>query len=841
MIGDQLTQRKTQMNEDEAFEEIITLEEESEEDIEILSETNMKKDSSEEEEEIGDQSCKNEFRLNIKDFYNKIISDKAIDDRLTQPIINVPLKFDSVNEYRRILSYNFFIELQENIYLDISHNEDKIPVNKGIIKLKTCPILNHYLSNDFGCYMARFYFPNKESPNNIKENTLIKLLTREITVNGINNKNTKANIFKYDIIGIVRKAKNKNEYIIVIEKKEILNFNVFNRNNIHVLEIEFIYLANFTSQLREFRALMETNISNFPSIINPSYDKEEFNNTLQPLKNSIIINNTNSQKQFNISSQPFGNIQKPFNNSSQPFGIPNDNNNKVNLFLKNLNEKGEETGFNKNQIDIIEHISKMNDGDIFLVQGPPGSGKSQLIKGIVSMLNIQKDNQNILICAPSNVAIDLIYLKLKNENIFDHNLSNVVVKVGRFGYQKQVKKPDKFYNDSIEYTVKDIYKYNIICTTLNSSGSEVLKKFKSDYLIVDEAAQCSELSILIPLRLSIKKIILIGDHKQLPQVMFSKNCVKSGYNRSMFERFIDNNYKYDRLNVQYRMDKKISDFISEVFYDNELKTADSLISNYPKDEIFTIIKYDKNFYFIDVKQGNDNINLDSKSFYNTEELKLIAELIFKLTNCINDKLFYEKHTFLIDKNVNDINRFYEFQISIICPYKEQTEKIKNYLLHDSVGRNDTYFSRIKINTIDSFQGGEADIVILSTVRAQIIGYDQFDNDDIYTYINSPKGNNKNKEKYNAYINKANIGFLKNYRRLNVAISRAKYCCIVLGSEETLKCDPYWNKLIEYCTNLNNKFVYISGADNGRLFAEIFQEKVLIKKEQYRYYNSLKIN
>jgi len=112
---------------------------------------------------------------------------------------------------------------------------------------------------------------------------------------------------------------------------------------------------------------------------------------------------------------------------------------------------------------------------------------------------------------------------------------------------------------------------------------------------------------------------------------------------------------------------------------------------------------------------------------------------------------------------------------------------------------------------------------------------------IFIHIYSPKGNNKNKEKYNAYINKANIGFLKNYRRLNVAISRAKYCCIVLGSEETLKCDPYWNKLIEYCTNLNNKFVYISGADNGRLFAEIFQEKVLIKKEQYRYYNSLKIN
>jgi senataxin len=356
----------------------------------------------------------------------------------------------------------------------------------------------------------------------------------------------------------------------------------------------------------------------------------------------------------------------------------------------------------------------MKEKDIMLIQGPPGTGKTHTILGLISLF-LLNNNGKILICAPSNAAIDEICARIATKGILNSDLTESNVKFLRFGLYDRYERENKFLktqngkileNYSLEYLSDQKYKsetenilsllekcnkkinllnekYNkiinisekksinfqlnelnlqknsllrnlsekrsqkkkfefdiltqskIVCTTLNSSGSERLKNLliNFDYLIIDEACQCVEPSNLIPLSHKIKKLIMVGDHMQLPATVFSPNASKILYNRSLFERFLDNNYPRHILTIQYRMHSNIRNFIGQTFYENKLVDNEGYIKKLKENKIYQSINEKYNFCFFDISYGEEKI--DMKSFNNIFEIDFIIKLILKIAKKIN--------------------------------------------------------------------------------------------------------------------------------------------------------------------------------------------------------------
>ena len=139
----------------------------------------------------------------------------------------------------------------------------------------------------------------------------------------------------------------------------------------------------------------------------------------------------------------------------------------------------------------------------------------------------------------------------------------------------------------------------LICSTLSVTGSSIITRsdIKFDTVIVDEAAQAIELSTLIPLKYSCKRLILIGDPNQLPATIFSKTCTKLSYDRSLFERLQINGYPVLLLNTQYRMNTLISRFISENFYEAQVKDYEKIEDILGEKKIVKNLKFDKFLVF----------------------------------------------------------------------------------------------------------------------------------------------------------------------------------------------------------------------------------------------------
>ena len=354
----------------------------------------------------------------------------------------------------------------------------------------------------------------------------------------------------------------------------------------------------------------------------------------------------------------------------------------------------------------------------------------------------------------------------------------------------------------------------IVCSTLNNTGNERLKKIKLsfEYLIIDEASQSVEPSSLIPLCHDIQKLILVGDHMQLPATVFYPNAANILYNRSLFERFIDNKYQRHILTVQYRMQPNISKFISKVFYDNKL-TNDESLSNSNKEPIYLLIKIEYNFSFFDISYGEELYEFDKKSYYNESEIEFSFRLIKYIISSIKNKInklgennnlenYNYGNSNTINVNSEDskmIETLYNYKFAIICPYKSQVLKFREMKRKNKFFLNKN-INDIEINTVDSFQGQERDIVIFSTVRANF-------KDDLLNKEEGeiPEESNKNN---------VGIGFLNDYRRMNVGLSRAKFGCYVVGHYETLKNNQYWEKLINYCKD-NKSFFKVDNTKESK--------------------------
>ncbi|RYP68305.1 hypothetical protein DL770_008468 [Monosporascus sp. CRB-9-2] len=281
----------------------------------------------------------------------------------------------------------------------------------------------------------------------------------------------------------------------------------------------------------------------------------------------------------------------------------------------------------------------------------------------------------------------------------------------------------------------------VLCATLSGSGHEMFKNLNVEFetVIIDEAAQCVELSALIPLKYGCSKCILVGDPKQLPPTVLSQSAARFGYDQSLFVR-MQRNQPDDihLLDTQYRMHPEISLFPSQEFYERRLFDGDDMrkLRHQPWHQSALLGPY----RFFDVR-GIQERGQKGQSLVNFEELKVAMQL-------------YER--FRTDYPKVDLKG----KVGIITPYKAQL-----YELRDQFSRR--YGEKIKedieFNTTDAFQGRECEIIIFSCVRA------------------SPTGG---------------IGFMTDIRRMNVGLTRAKSSLWILGDSRALVQGEFWNKLIE---------------------------------------------
>ncbi|KAF1851851.1 tRNA-splicing endonuclease-like protein [Cucurbitaria berberidis CBS 394.84] len=281
---------------------------------------------------------------------------------------------------------------------------------------------------------------------------------------------------------------------------------------------------------------------------------------------------------------------------------------------------------------------------------------------------------------------------------------------------------------------------HIICATLSGSGHEMFQGLSIEFetVIVDEAAQCVEMSALIPLKYGCAKCILVGDPKQLPPTVFSKEAARFQYEQSLFVR-MQKNHPDDvhLLDTQYRMHPEISLFPSQTFYDGRLLDGGDMagLRKRPWHQSSLLGPY----RFFDV-QGQHQAEPKGHSLINIAEIKIAMQLYKRLTSDYPDYDFKGK-------------------VGIITPYKSQLRELKSRFTN---AYGASIIENIDFNTTDAFQGRESEVIIFSCVRA------------------SPSGG---------------VGFLQDIRRMNVGLTRAKSSLWVLGNSRSLVRGEFWKKLI----------------------------------------------
>ncbi len=421
---------------------------------------------------------------------------------------------------------------------------------------------------------------------------------------------------------------------------------------------------------------------------------------------------------------------------------------------------------NKNLNDSQQQAVKaiVQNKDIAIVHGPPGTGKTTtLIEAIVQLI---KAEEKILVSAPSNTAVDNIakgliqqgvkVLRIGNmskvdEQIFAHTPEG---RLANSNQQKDIKalkiRAEEFRKMALKYKrsfgkaereqrnllfkevkdirteIKKLQQYNeeklfaeadlILGTPIGLCDSKI-KNITFHTLVIDEAGQCIEplAWCIFPLA---EKIVLAGDHLQLPPTVLSNEAAQLGFNKSILEISIDNIRNVFLLNTQYRMREAIAGFSSAYFYNGLLQTATHLNNT------------GKHIHFIDTAGTghNEEKGKDGHSLQNEGELHIIQKLI--------------------EREQLDIS-----QTAFISPYSGQVVIAKEILPKS-----------LRISTIDSFQGQEKENIILSLVRS---------NDD------------------------GDIGFLKDYRRMNVAITRAKEKLFIIGDSATIAADKFYDAFLTY--------------------------------------------
>ena len=434
---------------------------------------------------------------------------------------------------------------------------------------------------------------------------------------------------------------------------------------------------------------------------------------------------------------------------------------------------------NASQHDAIRHALSAN--DLAIIHGPPGTGKTTTVVEVVRLLVAR--GQRVLACAPSNTAVDNLLERLLavgepavrlghparvSEDLRQHSLDALVGRhesmmvvhqmmreaeqierkadrytrgrpaPGHRGQQRQEARELKRHARLLEkQAISDLLKdARVICATTTFDDS-VLDDLRFDVLVIDEACQSVEPGCWVPLHRA-DRLILAGDHLQLPPTILSDAAKKEGYAISMMERLVNHygDLVTRQLTVQYRMHESIMGFSSKRFYDNTLVADDSVrahvLSDLPR--IQSELISDDPVTFIDTAGTGwqEELEPEGLSKRNPEE----GRLVLKQVNA------------LCEAGVSPSD------IAVIAPYAAQVRWLRENAIYD----------HLEIDTVDGFQGREKEAVVISLVRSNSTG---------------------------------EIGFLSDARRMNVALTRAKRKLIIVGDSATLGGDPFFQSLLAW--------------------------------------------